>query len=231
MPVLVRGRLPLILSSLALVVALSGVGPADAARAVRRALFANSAGSLNGIKASKKPHPGRLLPLDATGRYPSSVLPSSIRGPRGPQGPAGPAGTLSDPYVFRAHKIAAQDSVAGATVTVALGGEDYDPHNDFDPASSRYTAPVAGYYQFSSSVSVSGPPGRMFSFIATARAGQTIRGTDLTVTTGINRSVASGLMMLQAGDTVDLHVYTDGATNLGVEDGQTFMSGALVSTG
>ncbi len=227
---LVRSRLPLVLSSLALIVALSGVGPADAARAVQRALFANNAGKLQGIKVAKKPRANRLLPLDANARFPVSVLPADRRGPRGPQGPAGPAGALANPYMFRAHKIAAQDTTATAVSKIIVGGEDLDPHGDFDPAASSYTAPVAGYYQFSSSVSVCCAGGRMFSYLGTSRAGQTVRGTDLS-TPGISRSVASGLMKLAAGDSVQLYVYTELAQTAPVEDGLTFFSGHLVSTG
>ncbi len=225
-----RSWLPLTLSSLALVVALTGVGPADAQRAVQRALFAVNAGKVQGVQVSKKPRAGRLLPLDSNARFPESVLPSTARGPRGPQGPAGPSGTLVNPYMFRAHKIAAQDSVAVTANKVVLGGEDYDPHNDYDPATSRYTAPIAGYYQFSSSVSICCAGGRMFTSLTTARPGQTIRGTDTTVP-GLNRSVASGLMKLEAGDVVELFVWTELASNVPVEDGQTFISGSLVSTG
>ena len=166
-----RSRLPLILSSLALIVALTGVGPADAARAVQRALFANNAGKLQGISVSKKARANRLLPLDSNARFPTSVLPATRRGPRGPQGPPGPAGTLSNPYVFRAHKIAGQDVPAATSSKIILGGEDFDPHNDYDPAASRYTAPVAGYYQFSASVGICCTGGRVFTIVSSSQAG------------------------------------------------------------
>jgi hypothetical protein len=47
-----------------------------AVSAVRVAVFAENAGKVNNIKASRKPMPGRLLALDARGRFPSSVLPA-----------------------------------------------------------------------------------------------------------------------------------------------------------
>jgi hypothetical protein len=77
------------LPALALVVlSLSPAGNA-ARRAV--AAFAQNAGAVNGIKASRTPRPGRLVPLGRNAKLPASVLPLQ-RGPRGAPGPAGPPG-------------------------------------------------------------------------------------------------------------------------------------------
>jgi hypothetical protein len=60
-------------------------------RSVARALFAQDAGSVNKIKASKTPRAGRLLALDKDGKFPASALPTTARGPRGLIGPPGPS--------------------------------------------------------------------------------------------------------------------------------------------
>lgn len=90
--------LPHVLSVTALVIALTGVTPAGAVNAVKRALFAKNAGAVDGISASRTPKAGQLLPLDAQGRVPAGVLPTGgargERGPQGPQGSAGPAGPI-----------------------------------------------------------------------------------------------------------------------------------------
>jgi hypothetical protein len=90
----VRERLPLVLSVSALVVALLGVTPLGeaAGSAVRVALFAKNAGKVSGIKASRRPRPGHLVPLGADGQFPDSVAPRGAQGPRGETGPPGPAG-------------------------------------------------------------------------------------------------------------------------------------------
>lgn len=95
----------------ALVLASSPVGRA-AGRTV--ATFAKNAGAVNGIRASRKPTPGRLLPLGRNGKLPGSVVPVA-RGPRGadgaqglrgaegargapgPSGPPGPVGPAGPP--------------------------------------------------------------------------------------------------------------------------------------
>jgi hypothetical protein len=81
-------------------VALLGFTPlGEAARnAVPFALFAKNSGKVNGIKASRAPHAGQLVPLAADGKFPDSVGQAGPRGPqgeRGPQGAAGPAGAAA----------------------------------------------------------------------------------------------------------------------------------------
>ena len=91
-----RQRLPVVLSAAALVVAVLGATPNGFAAfkgVAKVALFAKNAGKVGGITASKKPKPGKLLPLGKNGKFPASVLPVATgTGPEGARGPAGPAG-------------------------------------------------------------------------------------------------------------------------------------------
>jgi hypothetical protein len=123
-----RRRLPIALAVTALVVAVlgsTGVGHAVGsavtpfAQHAKRADYATNAAAVNGIKASKTPRAGALLPLGNDGKFPASVglggpagspgpkgdkgeqgAPgpagprgaTGLRGPGGPAGPAGPAG-------------------------------------------------------------------------------------------------------------------------------------------
>jgi hypothetical protein len=77
-----KNRAAIALSAAALVVAVLGqtsIGHA-AVGAVRVALFSQNSARVNNIQASRKPMPGRLLALDARGRFPSSVLPARRTG-------------------------------------------------------------------------------------------------------------------------------------------------------
>jgi len=72
-----KNRAAIVLSTAALLAAVLGqtaVGHA-AANAVRIALFAQNSGRVNNIQASRTPMPGRLVPLNAKGKLPASVLP------------------------------------------------------------------------------------------------------------------------------------------------------------
>jgi len=80
-----KHRAAIALSMTALVVAILGqtsIGNA-AVGAVRVALFAENAGSVNNIKASRTPMPGKLVALNARGKLPSSVLPPARTAPGG----------------------------------------------------------------------------------------------------------------------------------------------------
>lgn len=91
-------RLLITLSATAVVVALFGSTPVGHAVASAVPAFAKKAGyaekagnaaALNGIKASKVPRAGQLVPLGTDGRFPASV---ALGGPAGPQGPKGDKG-------------------------------------------------------------------------------------------------------------------------------------------
>jgi hypothetical protein len=75
--------------------ALTVLTASPAGGAARRSIaaFAVNAGAVNGIKASRSPKPGRLVPLGKNAKLPASVVPTT-RGPGGPQGPAGPQGPI-----------------------------------------------------------------------------------------------------------------------------------------
>lgn len=104
-----KRTIPLVLALL--VLALLAWSPLGQAAGRTVASFAKNAGAVNGIKAARKPAPGRLLPLGRNGKFPSSVVPvargargvdgaqgargpEGARGPAGPTGPAGPAGAI-----------------------------------------------------------------------------------------------------------------------------------------
>jgi hypothetical protein len=83
-----------VLAGAALLLAVLAASPAGGAARRSIAAFAQNAGAVNGIKASRTPKPGRLVPLGKNAKLPSSVVPT-VRGARGlpgPQGQPGPAG-------------------------------------------------------------------------------------------------------------------------------------------
>jgi hypothetical protein len=66
---------------------------ADAAtKKVPSARKADNASRVGGLKASRTPKAGQLLPLDKNKKFPASVLPTGLAGPQGPQGVPGAPG-------------------------------------------------------------------------------------------------------------------------------------------
>jgi hypothetical protein len=101
----VNRSIPLALALL--VLALLAWSPLGQAAGRTVASFAKNAGAVNGIKASRKPTAGRLLPLGKNGKFPAAVVPVArgargadgapgAPGPEGPVGPAGPPGPAGD---------------------------------------------------------------------------------------------------------------------------------------
>jgi hypothetical protein len=88
-----RRLLALTLCPAALLLVALVLSPAGDAARRSVAAFARNAGAVNGIKASRTPRPGRLVPLGRNAKLPASVLPLQ-RGQRGAPGPAGPAGRV-----------------------------------------------------------------------------------------------------------------------------------------
>jgi hypothetical protein len=83
--------LPLLLCPAGLLLAALSLSPVGDAARRSVAAYARNAGAVNGIKASRTPRPGRLVPLGRNAKLPASVLPLQ-RGQRGAPGPAGPSG-------------------------------------------------------------------------------------------------------------------------------------------
>ena len=82
-----KQRVPIILSAVALVVAV--MGSTSVGQAARSAIasippFATNAGAVDGIRASRTPMANQLLALNSSRKFPASVVPRGARGPAGP---------------------------------------------------------------------------------------------------------------------------------------------------
>jgi hypothetical protein len=122
-------RLPVVLSIAALTVAVLGstsVGHAFSSAAsapVKRAVFAKNAGAVNGIKASRTPAPGKLVPLGLDGKFPASVGlagPKGEKGDKGDTGTQGPAGISGWGYYIQEQDIASK-TIATWSVSCPAG--------------------------------------------------------------------------------------------------------------
>jgi hypothetical protein len=99
-------RLPMIVATTALLVALFGSTPVGHAVGANVPFFAKTAGyakqagnaaSVGRVKVSQQPRPGQLLPLGADGKFPASVALNGPIGPKGDKGDKGATGPKGDP--------------------------------------------------------------------------------------------------------------------------------------
>jgi hypothetical protein len=224
-PVRVEGasantRLPLVISVLALVVALSGVPVVPAAtHAVKLALFSKNSGAVNGLKASKTPHRGRLVPLGRNARFPRSVIPAvdarSVGGisaartaTAGALFPLGPNAAFPESVVpldstTKAPRIAARvyrttDLPVPAHLPngldVPFDAVAFDTAGLFNSANPTHlTAPVAGLYLISADVGWESEPD--LTSVGNNRACELVTSTPQGVIARIQQNPASNLWL------------------------------------
>jgi hypothetical protein len=119
-------RLPLVIATTALAVALVGSTPVgQAAESVldqivpraKRADLAANAVKLNGHRSSFNPKPGQIPVVSAEGKLPESI---GAVGPQGPQGPAGPRGASG--YVRVQENVTVPDGTGAPDFGVSCPG-------------------------------------------------------------------------------------------------------------
>lgn len=140
--------------------------------------------------------------------------------------------TDSNPYKFRAYRTAPHNFTTSFT-KVPFETESYDTNSNFDVTTNvgRYTAPVAGFYQFNARCSTSQSSGTHRLVIALYKNGSELsRGSD--VFAGyFNGSVVSDTIQLAANDYIE--VYALGDTTLAADvtapSTTNYFSGFLIS--
>lgn len=133
--------------------------------------------------------------------------------------------TDSNPYKFSAYRNSAQNTGSSAYGKITFDTENYDTNSNF--ASGTYTAPVAGFYHFSLTVTcvINGD-----ARLALYKNGSIHRVGTRTFTGGaatLGLTLACDLS-LAANDTIEIYVYgSGGAVSTGAEN--TFLDGHLIS--
>jgi hypothetical protein len=141
-----RGRLPLFLSLVALLVAVTGfTGLGEAARnALPRASFANNAHRVDGIHASRRPRAGYLYPLGRNRKFPTAVIGT---GPAGPPGVSAleivtlaTAADSSTPKSATASCPAGKKVVAGGARATGTGAVEVAVSESYPSSATQWSA-------------------------------------------------------------------------------------------
>jgi hypothetical protein len=246
----VRPGAPLSISLLALLIAISGVPVVSAAtHIVKVALFAQNAGAVNGIKASRVPHPGQLVALNAGAKLPRSVVPTvaatSLNGIRasttpiaGALYPLGRNAAFPDSVIpldstTKAPNIAARiyadvdqpipNSAGGPTTPetfLHFGRAEFDTAGLFQSAiPDRLTVPVTGVYLISATVSWDPLTSGVGERVVRIAAKGIVVAAQQAVTPGDPFQSVTGIDRLSAGDTVQVVVGSTNDTKAVTADG------------
>lgn len=135
--------------------------------------------------------------------------------------------TFTNPYSFSAYSTTSQNSGNGAFGKTNFEIEEYDTGSNF--ASSTFTAPVAGFYHFNSSVA-SNAAATIWIISLFKNNSEFRRGTDLRVGSVNAGGIVSADIKLAASDTVDVRVFGNASIAINVTQATCYFQGRLIST-
>lgn len=136
--------------------------------------------------------------------------------------------TDSNPYKFRARRVAAQNSGNGAFAIVNFDTEDYDTNSNFDITTNvgRYTAPVAGFYDFFARLSATAT---LQLLLALYKNGSIYQRGHHSLGNGTYAVMYSDRVQAAAGDYFEIYSFGSGGAIEVSTGSQAYFTGALVS--
>lgn len=164
-----------------------------------------NADTVDGIHASATATANMLMALDSNAKFSTALL--------------------TNPYKFDAYRNAALNTAAATNTKLAYDAEAFDTGSNYDSATNyRFTAPVAGFYQFNANLMLGATTVRL-NLMFYKNGAEHVRGADIATTVlGVN---ISALIQLAATDYVEVWYFADAAK--AVTTGITRFSGFLVS--
>lgn len=138
----------------------------------------------------------------------------------------------SNPYKFRAYRNASLTLSTGAQ-KVAFDAESYDTNSNFDITTNvgRYTAPVAGFYWFSATISVTQGNPYTYNALLYKNGSNIAQGTGLvSANSNSGQYTVNDLVQLSASDYVEIFASTSnpGGQGINVGSATTYFSGILM---
>lgn len=118
----------------------------------------------------------------------------------------------------RVHRANAQALAAAAETRVFFDSESWDPSNSYSEANS-FIAPATGLYSWASSIALIGlATGARAALLMKVNGVERDRGADVSNATGANPLglTGSGIVRLNAGESLTIVIYSGGACNLDV---------------
>jgi hypothetical protein len=130
--------------------------------------------------------------------------------------------TMINPYKFSVYRTSAVNVTSSYTV-LPFDTKSFDTGTNIDVVTNkgRFTAPVAGFYQFEAVAGFTGSSGNSYMILAFYKNGSGIYFGSAAGTTGglaVTRSNISALLQLSANDYVEVYMEANGTAALQVGD-------------
>ncbi len=135
------------------------------------------------------------------------------------------------PYKFSVYRNAAANSGAAAFALLTFDTKLFDTGTNYSTSTGLFTAPIAGFYQFSWQVGTTGTPTRIIASLAkNSTTVEVNRGSDVTSSANVMASSGSALVQLAINDTANILCFGSSAVALAIgASSQCYFTGFLVS--
>lgn len=135
-----------------------------------------------------------------------------------------------NPYKFSVYLSGTQSSSAGGTVIVKFDIKEFDTGSNVDIITNkgRFTAPVAGFYQFNAAVAFTASQTTRTITSLLKNSNEFKRGLDTNWAPGYSGGNVNSLVQLNAGDYIEVLFYS-GSVSAAINNTATWFNGFLVS--
>lgn len=148
-----------------------------------------------------------------------------------PSGSLSVSGTItSAAAMFSVYQNSSQSYPAAVVTVVSTDTKEFDTANAFNTSTNAFVAPVSGYYQFNGGVRTNNANNGEFSAVLKKNGNLYKQGTDF-IPAGnysVVLSTVSSLIQLNAGESVQLSVYSNQATTSASGISNTYFNGFFV---
>lgn len=138
---------------------------------------------------------------------------------------------IYNPYKFNVFRNAALNSGSSGFAVITFDNVNFDTSGNYNTSTGKFTAPVNGYYYFSSRACVTTGSTNRFFILLYKNGSEILRGNDNSGVSGApNGSNVSGILSLNAGDYIQVfNYYATTASALETGTNTCYFTGFLVS--